>query len=189
MLLKRLASLLGGMACALLWAPAKVEAQLNSTTSTVTINATLPEVLTVTASPAVVAMTLVPGQASTTSTPVAINTAWTLKSTRAAVVVYGWFASPSGALSDGAATPNLIPASAVYGQMASGMPTTYTAFTQSNTLGSASGGLELFSQTLSSANRTGSRSDNMYYKIDLTNLAQLPAGLYTGVLTLQAQAL
>lgn len=189
MLQKRLVLLLGGMACAWLWAPAKVEAQLNSSTSTVTINATLPETLTVTATPSNVAINLVPGQAATTAVPVAIATAWTLKATRSSVLVFGWFASPAGALSDGATTPNLIPASAVYGQITSGVPTSYTAFTQSNTLGTASGGLQLLTQSITSSNRSASRSDNMYFKIDLTNLAQLPAGLYTGVLTLQAQAL
>lgn len=73
--------------------------------------------------------------------------------------------------------------------MTTGAPTSYTAFSQSNTLGTASGGLQLFTQAISSTNRTSTRTDNLNLQINLTTLPQLPAGTYTGIITLQAQAL
>ncbi len=170
---------------AALLAPA-AQAQLNSTAATVTLNATLTETLTVAATPNNVSITLVSGGPATTTTAVAITTSWTLKSSRSSVVLYSSFATPSAALTDGGT--NTIPSSLVYGQVASGTPTSYTAYTQSNTLGTASGGLLLFTQAISSSNRNSSRSDNLYFKIDLTSVPQQSAGTYTGVVTLQAQA-
>ncbi len=163
--------------------------QINSGAASVTLNATLAETLTISATPANVNFTLAAGGTSVGSAPVAITSTWVLGPTRSTVKLYAWFATPAAALTDGAATPDNIPSAAVLGQMISGTPTTYTAFTQSNTLGAANGGLLLFTQSLSSSNRESSRSDNLSLEINLSTQPQLPAGNYTGLLNLQAQAL
>ncbi len=165
------------------------QAQTNSSSQTVTLNATLAEVLSISASPSNVTFALVQGGIATGSAPVAITTNWLLKSSRANLLLFAWFATPSAALTDGQQTPNNIPSTEILGQVTSGTPTSYNAFTQSNALGTANGGLQLFTQALSSSNRASSRNDNLNLEINLTAQPQLPAGSYSGVLNLQAQAL
>lgn len=174
-------ALLGGGSCAM--------AQINSNQASVTLNATLPESLTILASPSNVNFTLAAGSTANGSAPVAITTSWVLASNRAAVHLYAWFATPAAALTDGGSPANNIASSMVYGQVTTGTPTAFTPFTQSDALGTAGGGLALFTQAISSTNRASSRSDNLSLQINLSNLLQLPAGSYTGTLTLQAQAL
>ena len=167
----------------------KASAQINSSQATVTLNAILAESLTISANPSTVNFALVSGATANGSAPVAITTSWVLKSTRANVNLYSWFSTPSAALTDGGSPANNIASSLVLGQVTTGSPTGYTAFTQSNTLGTASGGLQLFTQAISSTNRAATRTDNLNLQINLTTLPQLPAGTYTGTITLQAQAL
>ena len=164
-------------------------AQLNSSAQTVTLNATLAEALTISATPSGINFNLVQGGIATASAPVAVSTSWLLKSTRANIAVFAWFTTPSAALSDGASTPNNIPSTEILGQVSSGTPTSYTAFTQSTALGTASGSLQLFTQALSASSRALTRTDNLNLQINLTAQPQLPAGTYSGILNLQAQAL
>ena len=161
--------------------------QLNSSTATVTLNAVLGETLTVSASPTTASFTLTPGAAATASAPVAITTTWVLGSGRSTVELDAYFASATAALTDGSSDD--IPSSHVFGLMTSGTPTSFTAFTQSASLGTASAGLVLFTQTLTGSTMASTRTDNLQLKIDLTSQPTLPAGTYTGSLILQAQAL
>jgi hypothetical protein len=163
--------------------------QLNSSTASVALSATLGESLTVSATPATVNFALAAGGTATGSAPVAITTTWLLKQSRANVVLDGYFASATAALTDGLSPANNIPTSEVFGQVTTGTPTTYTAFTQSAALGPAGAGLTLFTQALTATNRSATRTDNLNLQINLTSQPQLPAGSYTGTLTLQAQAL
>ena len=167
---------------------AEAHGQLNSNAQNITLNATLAETLTIAATPTTVNFTLVQGGIATGSAPVAITTSWLLLSTRATVKLYSYFATPSAALSDASTPVNSIPSSEVLGMMTTGTPTSFTAYSQSNTLGPASGGLLLFSQAISATNRFGTRSDNLALEINLASQAQLPAGSYTGTLVLMAQA-
>jgi hypothetical protein len=164
-------------------------AQTNSNTQSVTLNASLAESLTIAATPSNVSFTLVNGGVAAGSAPVAITTTWVLGASRSTVTLVGYFASATAALTDGAPTPNNIPTSEVLGQVTTGTPTAFTAFTQSAALGTAGTGLTLFTQSISSSNRASNRSDNLNLEINLTAQPQLPAGSYTGTLTLQAQAL
>ena len=164
-------------------------AQLNSTAGTVTLNATLPEVLSVSATPGNVNFTLVPGSTAVASAPILVTTSWLVRATRANIALFAWFATPAAALTDGASTPNNIPSAEVYGTVPTGSPTAYTAFTQSGALGATGGGLQLFTQALYSATRSITRTDNLNLEINLTAQPQLPAGTYSGILNLQAQAL
>ncbi len=161
--------------------------QLNSNVSSVALTATLLETLTVAAAPSAVTFNLVAGGAATGSAPVAVTTVWVLGATRTKVNLYGSFASSTAALADGSG--NNIPSANVLGQVTTGLPTTFTAFTQTGPFGAAGASLELFSQTISVTNLNGNRTDNLNLKIDLTSLPQLPAGIYTGTLNIQAQAL
>jgi len=176
------------LGCGLLLAAPVAHAQLNSNTVSVTLNAVLSESLTVAATPSTVSFTLVAGGTATGSAPVAITTTWVMASGRANVVLDGYFSSTTAALSGGSPTVN-IPTSEVYGQMTTGTPTSYTAFTQSGVVGTASAGLTLFTQALSASNRSATRTDNLNLEINLSTQAQLPAATYTGTLILQAQAL
>jgi hypothetical protein len=168
--------------------PAAVS-QLVSNTASVALRATLGESLTVAATPSAVAIPLVAGGIGTGSAPVAITTAWVLSASRTAVTLVGYFSSSAVALTDGAATPDNIPASEVLGQVTTGTPTTFTAFTQTAPLGPAGAGLTLFTQPLSGSTRTSNRTDNLNLEINLAGQPQLPAGVYTGTLNIQAQAL
>lgn len=163
--------------------------QLNSNTATVELQATLGESLTVAASPSTITIPLVSGGTAAGTSPVAITTTWVLSSTRTAVTLVGFFSSAAAALTNGGSTPVNIPASEVLGQMTTGAPTAFQAFTQTAPLGPAGAGLTLFSQPLSATNRTANRTDNLNLEINLAAQPQLPAGAYTGTLNIQAQAL
>ena len=164
------------------------DAQILSNTPSITLNATLAESLTIAATPSTVSFTLVAGGTANASAPVAITTTWVLAQGRANVVLDAYFASATAALSSGAPVSN-IPSSAVYGLVSTGTPTSYTAFTQTAALGTASAGLTLFTQALTASNRNANRTDNLALQINLTSLPQLPAASYTGSLILAAQAL
>jgi hypothetical protein len=163
--------------------------QLNSNTASVALKATLGESLTVAATPSTVAIPLVSGGTATGTSPVAITTNWVLSASRTAVTLVGYFSSATAALTDGAATPDNIPASEVLGQVTTGTPTSFTAFTQTAPLDAAGAGLTLFTQALTETNRTANRTDNLNLEINLAAQPHLPAGSYTGTLNIQAQAL
>jgi len=183
-----------GLGSFLLSAPAAY-GQLNSNSATVTLSATLGESLTVVAAPtsgSAVNFTLVSGSTASVNSAVTMTTSWVMKSSRANVTLTGYFATPTAALTGTGTSPATIPSSEVLGQVTTGAPTAYTAFTQSPTgtaLGTAGGSLVLFTQPLSSTNRAASRTDTLGLEINLTSQPQLPADTYTGTLNIQAQAL
>jgi hypothetical protein len=142
--------------------------------------------LGVTDSPGSVSFTLTPGGTSTASSSIAITTTWVggLGFT-GSLILYGYFSSATAALSGGTPVSN-IPSSDVFGQVPTGTPTSYTAFTQTTPYSGASG-LQLYSIT-SVAVLGGNRTDNLSLKINLSSIPQLPAATYTGVLYLEAQS-
>ena len=168
-------------------APAPGSAQLDSNTATVALTATLLESLTVSATPSAVTFSLNSGTTTNGSAPVAVTTSWVLGPTRTQVNVYGFFLSATAALSDGSSHD--IASSKVLGRVTTGSPTSYTAFTQTAAFGAAGAGLQLLSQTISAANVAGTRTDNLDLQIDLTSSTQTPAAVYTGTLSIRAQAL
>jgi hypothetical protein len=169
--------------------PAAFCQALDSSPATVSLTATLSESLTISATPAAVNFSLVSGGTATGSAPVAIKTTWVLSSSRSSVTLTGWFSSATQALSSGGATPVYIPTSEVLGQVNSG---TFNAFTQSpaaGALGVAGASLALFTQSVTTANVSANRTDNLNLEINLASQPQLPAGTYDGTLNLEAQAL
>ncbi len=186
---KYLKSVLPIIACIFATAGIAANAQVTSSVATVQLKADLQESLTISATPANVNFALIAGGTAQGNVPVGITTSWVLSNSRSSVTLSGYFSSSTAALTDGAATPTNIPSSDVLGQVTTGLPTAFTAFTQSAPVGTAGAGLELFNQSISGTNRSASRTDNLNLRINLTGLPQLPAGTYTGTLNLQAQAL
>jgi len=146
--------------------------------------------LSISVTPSNVSFQLVSKGVATGSTPVGITTSWggTLCLLTCTVNVYGYFTSANAALSGGSPIVN-IPSSAVLGQVSTGIPTSYTAFTQSNPFGGAGASLELVSQSFFIISGGSSRTDPLQLEIDLTSQPQLPAGSYSGTLYIQAQSL
>lgn len=144
------------------------------------------ESLTVSALPAGVSLNLAPGGVAIGPVPLTITTTWVVGVTRLTVNLYASFSSSTAALSDGAG--HNIPSASVLGQVTTGAPIIFTAFTQTGPFGGAGSDLKLFSQGIGVSNRTGLRSDNLNLKIDLTGVST-PAGVYLGTLNIQAQAL
>jgi hypothetical protein len=182
--------LLGGVlvlvASAALFATAS--AQVLSGTGNVNLTATLNHALSVTVTGgSSVNFALAPNAATNGDVPTIIRTAWNLNPGQiGAVRLYAYFNVPAQALTDG--TGGNIPSSWVMGQMATGTPTSYTAFTQTNPVGPAGGSLALFSTNITGINKVSSRIDNLNLRIDLTGRT-LGTGTYTGVLRIQARAL
>ena len=146
--------------------------------------------LTVTASPSLVSFQLKPGGTATGSSAVAITTKYGVSVCLATcnIKLYAYFGSATAALSGGTPTAN-IPSSDVLGEVPTGTPTSFTAFTQSGPVGGAGASLLLFSQSfLLSTLLAGSRTDSLSLEINLSTLPQLPAATYTGTLYIQAQS-
>jgi hypothetical protein len=163
-------------------------AQAISNIGNVNLNAVLPQSVTVTVtSGSSVNFALTENAATDGDVPTVIQTAWNLNPGQVgAVTLYGYFDVPAQALTDGGG--NNIPTSWVEGQMTTGTPTTFTAFTQTNPVGPAGGSLSLFSTAITGLNKVSNRTDNLDLRINLTGQT-LPASTYTGVLRLQARAI
>jgi len=174
-------------AFALAYSPQAGWAQLNSSPSTVVLTATLLESLTVVALPAAVNFNLAPGGEALGSSPVTITTTWILGSTRTIINLHASFSSSTIALTD--SLSHNIPSANVLGQVTTGTAPSFTAFTQTGPFGAAGANLKLFTQSVNVSNLTSTRTDTLNLKIDLTSGPSLPAGVYIGTLTIQAQAL
>ena len=101
----------------------------------------------------------------------------------AIVSLYAFFANAGSALTDGAG--DNIPSADFQISDNGGA---FTALTNTVPFGGANAGLTL-GQTLILLNNRGSRTDVMKFNITLSPLPNLPAGDYTGTLTIQAQAI
>ena len=169
---------------------AYAQAGLTSNIETVSLSASKSTSLTVTvnsgASQTIASIT----DNAVNNFPSAVNitTAWDINPTAASVTLVGYFSSSAAALSNG--TFN-IPTSQVKGRVqtagAPNAPTSFTAFTQNAvaTVGTASGSLTLFSETISGANKKSTRTIDLELQLDLTGQTTTP-GTYTGTLNLRA---
>ncbi len=165
-------------------------ASLNSNAPTVALNGSLAESLTVSAAVSTVSFTLVPGSTVAGSTAIPITTTWVLGPSRTSIKLYGYFGKSVAALTDGYTHPDNIPSADVLGRVPTGTPTSFTAFSQTNAgFGHAAASLLLYTQTiaLTSHNFVGTRTDDL--SLEIATPATLPAGNYTGTLTLKAQAI
>jgi len=158
---------------------------LNSGASTITLNAVLNDSITVSLSSSAVNFTLTAGSANNPgSTGVTATTTWLLRPNVNSLKLYAFFSSATAALTDGAG--NNIP-SADFQISDNAGP--LNALTNTVPFGGANAGLQLSSTPILGNNKSGSRTDNMNFNINLVPLPSLPAAAYTGTLTIQAQAI
>jgi hypothetical protein len=175
--------LVGALAVALALAPIPAKAQIQSNIASVNLNATLNSSISITAAPSLVNFTLVPSGVATGSAPITINTNWALPILFGTVNEYAYFTAAPSALSDGAG--DNIPSSSVSGSVNGGA---FTPFTGASPFAAGSS-LTIFSQRIFILfSNPGKRTDTLNLQINTTGLG-LPAGLYTGVLRIEAQAL
>lgn len=171
-------------------------AQLNSNAGTVTLTATLPESLTVNVTSGTsVNFTLAANSASNPgSTTSTVQTSWVLKPGRTQLTVWAWVANGAAALTDGGG--DNIAASQVTAT-ASGSGSTGGALNTSASGGAgvpafitpaAATGVQIGAIAISGANKASSTTTTLTWNIDTTATPQLPAGTYTGVVNIQAQA-
>ena len=158
---------------------------LNSGASTITLQAVLNDSISVTLSGNAVNFTLTPGGTNNPgNTSITATTAWTLKPSTGNLSLYAFFSSSASALSDGAG--DNIP-SADFQISDNAGP--FNALTNTVPFGGANAGLRLSTFKILGNNRSGSRTDVLNFNINLSTLPNLPAGTYTGTLTIQAQAI
>jgi len=171
------------LAAAMFVAPAQAQVR-SSGASPIVLNAVLPDSITLTLSGNAVNFTLIGGSASNPgSTGITATTTWLLRPNVNSLKLYAFFSSSTAALSDGAG--HNIP-SADFEISDNGGA--FAALTNTVAFGGANAGLQVSSVRILGNNKTGTNSDLMTFNINLAPLPSLPTGVYTGTLTIQAQA-
>jgi hypothetical protein len=176
-----LTALLAGLLATVVF-PSIAQAQLNSNTASVSLSAALASSVTITAAPGLVNFALLRSGVSTGSAPVSITSSWTVPFLFGNVTEYAFFTTSAAALTDGAG--DNIPSANVAGSFNGGA---FAPFTGSSPFAAGSS-ITLFNQFIFIFNTTGTRTDSLNLRINTTGL-NLPAGTYTGLLHIQAQAL
>jgi len=173
----------GAAAFLILFLPASTaSAQISSNIAGVTLGAVLNSSLSVIAAPNAVNFALVANGVANGSTAVTVTTIWALHPSIGDVTLYAYFTSAAAALSNGAG--GTIASSGVAGSVNGGA---FSAFTGTSPFAAGSS-IMLMTFRLLGNNRNGTRQDTLGLQIDTTGLA-LPAGTYSGILNIQAQAL
>ncbi|HVO63914.1 MAG TPA: hypothetical protein VMT53_23535 [Terriglobales bacterium] len=158
---------------------------VNSGAATIALNANLSESVSVNLSANAVNFTLAAGSANNPgSSSVTATTAWTLKPSRGNLNIYAFFTSSAAALTDGSG--NNIPSSSFQISDNGGA---FTALTSTTPFGGANAGLQLGSVRILGNNKQGTRTDTLNFNINLAPLPNLPAGTYTGTVTIQVQVI
>lgn len=192
----KILSIAAMMVMALAIASTSAAAQLNSNAPTVTLNATLPESLTVSVtSGATVNFTLAANTAanpgSTTST---IQTAWVLQPGRTKVTIWAWVANGAAALTDGAgdniAASQVTATAAGSGSAGGALNTSVSggANVPAFITPAAATGVQIGNVAITGANKASSTTTTLTWNISTTATPQLPAATYTGTVNIQAQA-
>ena len=119
--------------------PTLASAQTLSGIQSASLSASLAQSLSISiTSGSSVNFTLAENAAADGDVPVVVSSTWNLNPGQTgAVSLYGYFDVPASALTDGGS--NSIPTSWVEGRMTTGTPTSYTAFSQTNAVGPATG--------------------------------------------------
>jgi len=177
---------IAGLIAAITMAAVQLEAQaVSSGAQTIALNATLSESVSLTLSANAVNFNLIAGSASNSgSTAITATTTWALRPNRGNLNVYAFFTSSAAALSDGAG--NNIPSSSF---QISNNGAAFQGLTNTVPFGGANAGVQLSTVRILGNNKQGTRADTMNFNIDLSTLPALPAGAYTGTLTIQVQVI
>jgi len=174
---KKLGTATLALTAAMFAAPARAQVR-NSGASPIALQAVLTQSISVTLSGNAVNFSLVAGSANNPgSTSITATTAWTLKPSVGSLKVYA-------SLTDGAGTN--IPSADFQISVNAGA---FAALSNTVPFGGANAGLQLSSTPILGNNKIGTRNDVMNFNINLTALPNLPANAYTGMLTIQAQAI
>ena len=195
--MKRMLTLAGvAVVLSLAAVPAAFTQAINSNAGTITLNATLPESLTVSVTGgASVNFTLAANTAAnpgnTTST---VQTAWVLKPGRTVVTIWAWVANGVSALSDGGgnniAAAQVTATAAGSGSAGGALNSVVSgganvpAFIAPNT----ATGVQIGNVAITGANKASSTTTTLTWNINTTSTPQLPAGTFTGTVNIQAQA-
>jgi hypothetical protein len=178
----RVLPLLGLLAAFAAIAQAQV---INSGARPISLNATLQEAVSVSLSANAVNFALTAASANNPgSTSITATTSWTLRPNRGALSLYAFFSTAASALTDGAG--NNIPSSAFSISNNGGA---FLPLVNTVPFGGANAGRLLSATPILGNNKSGSRTDLMLFNINLTGLPNLPSGTFTGILTIQAQAI
>lgn len=161
------------------------QAQVVSNPGNVALSAVVQSSLSISVSASNVNFNLVPGSGPTAGVPtVTVSTNWTLHPGGSPTLsLYGYFASSTAALSNGGGLN--IPSANVLAGVNGGAP---AAFNQTGPFGAGGASLQIYSLVITGVNKNSSRNDTLDLYINLTSQPNLPAGTYTGLLNLQAQA-
>ncbi len=172
---------LGLLAAWGLW-PSGLSAQSTvSNVGNISLTAKVQQQLTVTLGANAVNFSLNTAGAAVGTPTIPITTTWAVSAINNIQVV-AYLDSATISLTNGVQT---IPSNMVFGSLNG---SAYVAFTQAGTCVGCS--LVLFNQTITSSNLSGTRTDNLSLKIDLTSTtaATIPAGTYIGTVHIQAIA-
>ena len=171
------------VAAAMFAAPASAQVR-NSGASPIALNAVLSDSITLTLSGNAVNFTLVGGSPNNPgSTGITATTTWLLRPSVNSLRLYAFFSSSTAALSDGAG--HNIPSADFQISDNGGA---FAALSNTVPFGGANAGLRVSSVLILGFSKTGTHSDAMNFNINLAPLPNLPTGVYTGTLTIQAQA-
>lgn len=156
----------------------------NSGASPIALNAVLSDSITLTLSGHAVNFNLVDGNPNNPgNTGITATTTWLLRPNVNSLKLYAFFSSSASALTDGAG--HNIPSADFQISDNGGA---FAALTNTVPFGGANAGLLVSTVRILGNNKTGTNSDLMTFNINLAPLPNLPTGVYTGTLTIQAQA-
>ena len=171
------------VAAAMFAAPARAQVR-SSGASPIALNAVLSDSITLTLSGNAVNFTLVGGSPNNPgSTGITATTTWLLRPNVNSLSLYAFFSSSTSALTDGAG--HNIPSADFQISDNGGA---FAALSNTVPFGGANAGLQVSSVRILGNNKTGTHSDLMTFNINLAPLTNLPTGVFTGTLTIQAQA-
>ena len=158
-------------------------ATTTSNTANVGLTATLNQSILLTVAPTTTAFSSLNllGSGALAST-ITVTTNWALN-TGTTLSVYGYFATPTSALSD--TKGDNIPTSAVSGAVDGG---TSVVFTGTSPLGTGTG-ITIYSAPITTTNAASLHVDTLVLSLSLAGLGTLPPGTYTGTMYVEAQAL
>ncbi|HET9406914.1 MAG TPA: hypothetical protein VFO39_06715 [Candidatus Sulfotelmatobacter sp.] len=175
-----------GLIAVVVMAAVNLQAQaVSSGAQTIALNATLSEAITLNVSANAVNFNLTAGSANNPgSIAITATTTWTLKPNRGNVSLYAFFSNSASALNDGAG--DNIPSADFQISDNGGA---FAALTNTVPFGGANAGLQVANWKVVGNNKQGTRNDTLNFNINLSTIPNLPAGVYTGTLTLQVQAI
>lgn len=163
---------------------AYAQAGTQSNIATVTLNATKAPTITVNASAATLnlASNIADNSNANQFPALSVTTGWTLTG-GANLTLVGYFSNAAQALANGT---NFIPTANVEGKLSTSA--TWNAFTGAAVggVGTAGASLSLWTQALTAATLTGTRTDGIDLRLNLVGFPNTVAGTYTGVLNLRA---